>query len=97
MNDRPITTPWTPGQLVVARIARDGWILGITRKDIPESLRPGHYPNEKVLYTGDLFQQDEEGFLFFISRMDDMFKSAGQFVSPKEVENVLVEHEEEDD
>jgi long-chain acyl-CoA synthetase len=92
MNDRPITTPWTPGQLVVrgSHVMAGYW--GLPEKT-SESLRPGRYPNERVLYTGDLFQQDEEGFLYFISRLDDMFKSGGQFVSPKEVENVLVEHE----
>lgn len=51
--------------------------------------RPGLMPGERLCYTGDLFRQDEEGFLYFISRQDDMIKSRGEKVAPKEVENVL--------
>lgn len=53
------------------------------------ALRPGPYPWEKVLYTGDLFRADEEGFLYFLGRKDDIVKTRGEKVSPKEVENVL--------
>jgi acyl-coenzyme A synthetase/AMP-(fatty) acid ligase len=53
------------------------------------TLKPGLYPGEKVLYTGDLFKMDEEGYLYFVARKDDMIKTAGEKVSPKEVENVL--------
>ena len=60
----------------------------------PRTLRPGLYPNEKVLYTGDLFEKDEEGYLYFLSRKDDIIKTAGHMVSPKEVENVLCEKED---
>jgi acyl-CoA synthetase (AMP-forming)/AMP-acid ligase II len=52
-------------------------------------LRPGKYPGEKVLYTGDLFRVDEEGYLYFVSRKDDMIKTRGERVSPKEIEDVL--------
>lgn len=51
--------------------------------------RPGLMPGERLCYTGDLFRQDEEGFLYFVSRQDDMIKSRGEKVAPKEVENVL--------
>jgi acyl-CoA synthetase (AMP-forming)/AMP-acid ligase II len=53
------------------------------------ALRPGRYEWEKVLYTGDLFRADAEGFLYFVGRKDDIIKSRGEKVSPKEVENVL--------
>lgn len=52
-------------------------------------LRPGPLPGEFVLYTGDLFKMDEEGFLYFVSRKDDIIKTRGEKVSPKEVEEVL--------
>jgi acyl-coenzyme A synthetase/AMP-(fatty) acid ligase len=42
-----------------------------------------------VLYTGDLFKSDEEGFLYFVARKDDIIKSRGEKVSPKEIENIL--------
>lgn len=52
-------------------------------------LRPGALPGEFVLYTGDLFKMDEEGFLYFVARKDDIIKTRGEKVSPKEVEEVL--------
>jgi long-chain acyl-CoA synthetase len=54
-----------------------------------KALRPGPLPHEMVLYTGDLFRTDEEGFLYFVGRKDDIIKTRGEKVSPKEVENVL--------
>ncbi|MBE9535134.1 MAG: AMP-binding protein [Proteobacteria bacterium] len=52
-------------------------------------LKPGPYPGEKVLYTGDLFKMDIEGYLYFVARKDDLIKSRGERVSPKEVEDTL--------
>ncbi len=51
--------------------------------------RPGRYPAERLLCTGDLFKMDEEGFLYFVSRKDDIIKSRGEKIAPKEVESVL--------
>ena len=51
--------------------------------------RPGRYPAERLLYTGDLFKTDGEGFLYFVARKDDIIKSRGEKVAPKEVEAVL--------
>jgi amino acid adenylation domain-containing protein len=44
---------------------------------------------DPVLHTGDLFRVDEEGFLYFVSRKDDIIKAKGEKVSPREVEDVL--------
>lgn len=54
-----------------------------------KALRPGRYPWEKILHTGDLFRMDEQGFCYFVGRKDDIIKSRGEKVSPKEIENVL--------
>jgi acyl-coenzyme A synthetase/AMP-(fatty) acid ligase len=43
----------------------------------------------RVCCSGDLFRMDEEGFYYFIARKDDIIKSRGEKVAPKEVENVL--------
>ena len=51
--------------------------------------RPGRYPAERLLYTGDLFRTDEDGFLYFVARQDDIIKTRGEKVAPKEVEAVL--------
>ena len=44
---------------------------------------------ERVCYSGDLVTMDEEGFLFFVGRRDNMIKSSGFRISPTEVEEVL--------
>lgn len=52
-------------------------------------LRPGTLPGERVLYSGDLFRTDEQGWLYFVARRDDIIKSRGEKVSPREVENAI--------
>jgi benzoate-CoA ligase family protein len=43
--------------------------------------------------TGDLYTQDEDEFWWHMGRSDDCFKPTGQWVSPVEVESVLLRHE----
>lgn len=80
--------PGVVGELVVrgANVMKGYW-------DLPEetdrALRPGPWPGEKVLYTGDLFTSDAEGYLYWVGRKDDIIKSRGEKVSPREVEEVL--------
>ncbi len=45
------------------------------------------------MHSGDLGKIDEEGYLTFLGRKDDMFKVNGENVSPKYVEDVLLQHE----
>jgi acyl-CoA synthetase (AMP-forming)/AMP-acid ligase II len=52
-------------------------------------LKAGKYPGERVLCTHDFFREDDEGFLYFMGRSDDIIKSRGEKVSPVEVENAL--------
>jgi acyl-CoA synthetase (AMP-forming)/AMP-acid ligase II len=52
-------------------------------------LKPGPLPGERVLYSGDLFRTDAEGWLYFVARRDDIIKSRGEKVSPREVENAI--------
>lgn len=51
-----------------------------------EVLREGYF------HTGDVATRDENGYLTFIGRTDDIFKSSDYKVSPFEVESVLIEH-----
>jgi amino acid adenylation domain-containing protein len=87
-SDDIITTPWKTGELVVrgSTVMRGYWKRP---SETAKAIRPGLYPGENVLYTGDLFKQDEDSFLYFVGRKDQMFKSGGEMVSPKEIENVL--------
>ncbi len=42
--------------------------------------------------TGDLFRVDEEGYLYFAGRADDLLKVGGQWVAPLEVEECMLGH-----
>jgi amino acid adenylation domain-containing protein len=79
----------TVGQLVVrgATVMRGYWEKP---EETAKKLRPGKLPGELVLFTGDLCRKDEEGYLYFMGRMDDIIKSRGEKVAPKEVEGALV-------
>lgn len=44
---------------------------------------------EIAVWSGDMVRMDEEGFLYFIGRNDDMIKTSGYRVSPTEVEEIL--------
>ena len=43
-------------------------------------------------HTGDVAQRDEEGYITYIGRTDDVFKASDYKVSPFELESVLIEH-----
>jgi len=81
--------PGEVGQLVIrgATVMRGYWEKP---EETARKLRPGPLPGEMVLYTGDYCKLDEEGYLYFVGRMDDIIKSRGEKVAPKEVENVIV-------
>jgi acyl-CoA synthetase (AMP-forming)/AMP-acid ligase II len=53
-------------------------------------LRPGPLPGERVLHTGDLCRLDDEGYLYFVGRTDEVIKSRGEKVPPREVEATLL-------
>ncbi len=60
------------------------------RPDLTEHmLKPGKFPGERVLCTQDHFRMDDEGFLYFVGRNDDIIKTRGEKVSPVEVENAM--------
>ncbi|MGB5791400.1 AMP-binding protein [Poseidonibacter sp.] len=49
----------------------------------------GELIDEIVIATGDYVYKDEEGYLYFVSRHDDMIKTRGFRVSPLEIESVV--------
>jgi acyl-coenzyme A synthetase/AMP-(fatty) acid ligase len=53
------------------------------------AVRPDRDTGQPVLFTGDLFYADEDGFLYFVSRRDDIIKTRGEKVAPREVETAL--------
>ncbi|AHL34081.1 long-chain fatty acid--CoA ligase [Pseudomonas brassicacearum] len=76
------------GELVIrgATVMRGYWR---NPEQTAKKLRPGPLPGESVLYTGDMCRLDEQGLLYFLSRKDDMLKTHGEKVAPREVEGVL--------
>ena len=44
---------------------------------------------EHAVWSGDTVKRDEDGFLYFVSRRDEMIKTSGYRVSPTEIEEVL--------
>lgn len=56
----------------------------------PSPLRPSEIPNaELAVWSGDQVMKDDEGYLYFISRKDEMIKTSGYRVSPTEVEEAV--------
>lgn len=53
-----------------------------------KSFRNGLY------YTGDKAYKDEDGFIWFIGRNDDVIKASAYRIGPFEVESILIEHED---
>ena len=84
---RPVP-PEVVGELVVRgpHLMRGYWGQP---EETARRLRPGPNPGEQVLHTGDLFRMDADGFLYFVSREDDIIKSRGEKVSPTEIEHAL--------
>ena len=80
--------PETTGELVIRgpHVMKEYWE---NEEATARVLKPGPFPWEKVLHTGDLFRMDNDGFLYFVARKDDIIKSRGEKISPKEVETVL--------
>jgi long-chain acyl-CoA synthetase len=76
------------GELVVrgSHVMRGYWNLP---EETEKKLRPGPIAGERVLHTGDLFRVDEDGWYHFVARKDDVIKTRGEKVSPREVEDVL--------
>lgn len=87
-NRIPIDKPHTVGQLLVRgrHVMQGYW-------NCPEAtaatLKTFSWCGDRLLLTGDLFYFDDEGFLFFVGRKDDLIKVSGEKVWPKEIEDVL--------
>jgi acetyl-CoA synthetase len=81
--------------------AKEGEVTLVLGADRPAGLMQGYQGEDgKVsgadgaLYrSGDVVFADEEGYLTFVGRSDDVFKSSDYRISPFELESVLLEHE----
>src|SRR6476619_6960193 len=81
--------------------AREGEVALVLGADRPAGLMQGYQGDDGVLSgaegelyrSGDVVFEDDEGYLTFVGRSDDVFKSSDYRISPFELESVLLEHE----
>ncbi|MBR6310940.1 MAG: AMP-binding protein [Paludibacteraceae bacterium] len=76
-------------------------VIRATRDNKPNGLFLGYYRAEEltentwhdgVYHTGDVAWRDEDGYLWFVGRNDDVIKSSGYRIGPFEVESALMTH-----
>lgn len=78
-----------------------GEIVVRTEPEVPVGLMIGYHGDpdmtaaawhDGLYHTGDTAYQDEDGFLWYVGRTDDIIKSSGYRIGPFEVESVIMEH-----
>ena len=76
------------GELVVrgSHVMRGYWKRP---EETAQRLRAGPDGSGLVLHTGDIFRSDAQGYLYFVARTDDIIKTRGEKVAPREVEDVI--------
>lgn len=84
-------TPAEEGEICIALGDRRPLALMTSYADdeskTAEVMRDGYY------HTGDVGSRDEEGYITYVGRADDVFKASGYRISPFELESALIEHE----
>ena len=98
---RPDGTPCDPGE--PGELVHRGALVSLGYWGDPERtaqrFRPvpgpttGHRLPELAVWSGDTVRADEEGFLYFVGRADEMIKTSGYRVSPTEVEEAALRTE----
>lgn len=94
----PAGTPPRPGSMGRPLPGVRAWVSGgellVDPASVPTFFRGyvGEAPPRGPWHTGDLVECDEEGYLYFGGRADDVIVSSGYRIGPFEVESVLVEH-----
>ena len=81
-------------------VGAPGEIIVRTGDKVPCGLFTGYYLDEEktkeawydgMYHTGDLAWKDEDGFYWYVGRVDDVIKSSGYRIGPFEIENVIME------
>ncbi|HZO21765.1 MAG TPA: AMP-binding protein [Steroidobacteraceae bacterium] len=70
-----------------------GRATGLMQGYLDSGETPARPTDAEYYRTGDVAVRDEEGYLTYVGRMDDVFKSSDYRISPFELESVLIEHE----
>jgi len=93
-----ICPPGEPGDVAVHRRDVHGdpdpvFFLGYWSKPEATAAKFTGDPADSWCRTGDTAIMDEQGYLWYQGRSDDVFKAAGYRIGPSEIENCLVKHE----
>ena len=73
-------------------LCRVGGALGLFKEYYRDPERTHEAWNNGIYYTGDVAWKDEDGYLWFVGRADDVIKSSGYRIGPFEVESALMTH-----
>lgn len=79
------------GQIVV-RTATGKKPLGLFKEYYRDADRTHEAWHDGIYYTGDVAWKDQDGYLWFVGRADDVIKSSGYRIGPFEVESALMTH-----
>jgi acyl-CoA synthetase (AMP-forming)/AMP-acid ligase II len=92
----PEGKPVPPGEIGILHVRGPHVMLGYWNKEdlSREMLKQGSLPWERILCSNDWFKMDEDGFLYFLGRTDDIIKTRGEKVSPLEIENAIYKIED---
>ena len=66
--------------------------LGLFKEYYRDAQRTREAWHDGIYYTGDVAWRDEDGYLWFVGRADDVIKSSGYRIGPFEVESALMTH-----
>jgi acetyl-CoA synthetase len=66
--------------------------LGLMQAYLDDAERTASAMGDGYYHTGDVATRDAEGYLTYVGRMDDVFKSSDYRISPFELESMLIEH-----
>ena len=66
--------------------------LGLMQGYLDDPARNASAMGDGYYHTGDVASRDADGYLTYVGRMDDVFKSSDYRISPFELESVLIEH-----
>ena len=89
-NDGRSVEAGEQGQIVIR--TDKGKPLGLFKEYYRDANRTHEAWNNGIYYTGDVAWKDEDGYLWFVGRADDVIKSSGYRIGPFEVESALMTH-----
>ena len=89
-SDGNSVQPGVVGEICIS--LKTGIPIGLFLKYYKNPTETARVMHDGFYHTGDMAWQDEDGYLYFVGRTDEIIKSSGYRISPFEIESVLMEH-----